>query len=65
MQSMQRGLAGAVVADEAEDLAVAQLEVDLVDGGDAAEALDDVAALEHAPAASSAISPRLGRHGAR
>ena len=38
----QRGLAGAVVADEPEDLAALQLEVDLVDGGDAAEALHQV-----------------------
>ena len=34
------------MADEPEDLAVAELEVDVVDGGDAAEALDDAAALE-------------------
>ena len=32
MQVEQRGLAGAVGADEAEDLAVVQLEVDVVDG---------------------------------
>ena len=43
----QRGLAGAVVADEPEDLPALELEVDVVDGGDAAEALDDAGALEH------------------
>ena len=42
----QRGLAGAVVADEAEDLALAELEVDVVDRGDAAEALHHAVALE-------------------
>ncbi|MDP1794426.1 MAG: hypothetical protein Q8K63_09855, partial [Acidimicrobiales bacterium] len=35
----QRGLARAVVPDQAEDLAFAQLQVDVVDRGDAAEAL--------------------------
>jgi len=41
MQSKSVVLAGAVLADEAEDLASAQFEVDAVDGVDATEALDD------------------------
>src|SRR4051794_24722378 len=37
----ERRLAGAVVADEPEDLALLQLQIDVVDRGDATEALDD------------------------
>jgi hypothetical protein len=43
----QRRLAGAVLADEPEDLALPQHEVDLVDGRDATEPLDDLPALEN------------------
>src|SRR5947209_11486374 len=42
----ERRLAGTVVADEPNDLALAKLEVDVVDGGDATEALGHRAALE-------------------
>ena len=40
----QRGLAGAVGADDAEDLTIGDLEADVVDGGQAAEATGDVGA---------------------
>ena len=40
----QRGLAGAVGADDAEDLAIGDVEADVVDGGEAAEATGDVGA---------------------
>ena len=42
----QRGLAGAVLADEAEHLALAEVEVDVVHRADAAEALHHAVALE-------------------
>ena len=38
------GLAGAVGADDAEDLAIGDVEADVVDGGEAAEATGDVGA---------------------
>src|SRR5690606_37397965 len=40
-------LAGAVGADEAEDLASADLEGEVIDGGEGSEALGDVAEDEH------------------
>lgn len=43
----QAGLAGAVVADDGEDLAGQQVEVGAVDGGDMAVPLDQAAGLEH------------------
>ena len=49
----QRRLAGAVVADDREDLAGVELEVGAVQGDDVAEALDEPARLEdRAPACS-------------
>ena len=61
----QGRLAGAVLADEPEDLAAVQVEVDVVDGGDAAEALHDAAAREHdrhVGAGGDRLGwPRLGR----
>ena len=53
----QRGLAGAVVADEADDLAAAHGQVDVVDRGDAAVALHDAVAGElGAPSACGAVA---------
>jgi hypothetical protein len=42
----QRGLAGAVGTDDAEDLALAQVEVDAVEGAQPAEPLGETAGLE-------------------
>ena len=41
------GLAGAVGPEQAEDLAAAHLEVDVVDGGEGAEFLDQLLDLDH------------------
>src|SRR5438094_8634165 len=46
-QIERRGLAGAVRADHAEDLAFADFEVELVHGGEAAEALGQLLDLEY------------------
>ena len=57
----QRGLAAAVRADEAEDLALAHVEGDAVDRGDAAEALADVADFEDRLMAASPVAPSRPR----
>ena len=51
----QRRLAGAVVAEQAEHLARAQIEAHVLDRMDAAEGLDDVAQLDERRVMSSAL----------
>ena len=55
----QRRLAGAVLAEQGVDLALPQVEVDVVVRDDAREALRDVAHLEHGAGRSRAIEARF------
>ena len=62
----QAGLAGAVVADDGQDLAGQQVEVGAVERGDVAVALDQAAGLQHGRGEDVAvIGPSSGRAGRR